>query len=532
MRKTIDELNEALSQLVAEKQNLQLESQEKLEQVRSKLTNQLNTERLANKEEAELTIKKQAETHAEATRVLEERLKNTQIDLTASNEKLTDSLKDYKNSIAKFKSASTQRYQKLKKKFASSVSALNQINTELLDEGDDNLLSSLLVYLNTTEKKKNDAEVSPGLETTAEDQSEYEFDEAKLNEFFKTKRSQLEQNPSLLADRECSEKKLLEVGIELEKAQVQAREATDKLAKLELRFKDEKELMASENQRNLDDLQLKLANLDLKNKQMTLEENKESYAIRRRLAALEEELGKEQKEKEQLTNSRQADELKFQKSIAEVKQKADLRVAAIKKQFENDQSAKSDDIINQNMELQMKIKEQTGQIVALKVECEDYASRIGALEIEMERQVEKSGASGKEAVELKVRHYEEFIAELDRKHAQKSETSRMQIENLRAELESVEKRAQEDVLEAKAAVGGGNLSAGVDGYKAENRELTEQLEKLKNSYDDLLDEKNQLYMSLKELKNKQEAAGKNSLIKFKINGKNLRILTIILFGWV
>ena len=40
------------------------------------------------------------------------------------------------------------------------------------------------------------------------------------------------------------------------------------------------ERLTVENQRNLDDLQLSLANLDLKYKQMTLDDNKESYAAK------------------------------------------------------------------------------------------------------------------------------------------------------------------------------------------------------------------------------------------------------------
>ena len=152
------------------------------------MADQLNAERLANKSAADASIRRQRDEHSEAARLLEEKLKNTQIDLDASNEKLTESLKDYKNSIAKFKAASSQRYQKMKKKFASAVSVLNQIHSELLDStgSADNLFGAFLAAMNTQEKKRNEHEASPGPDT-ADDQpaAEFEFDEQKFREFFK-----------------------------------------------------------------------------------------------------------------------------------------------------------------------------------------------------------------------------------------------------------------------------------------------------------------------------------------------------------
>ena len=61
------------------------------------------------------------------------------------------------------------------------------------------------------------------------------------------------------------------------------------------------------------------------------------------------------KEREELVTGKQVEELKFQRSLAEAKQKADLRVAAIKRQLENDQSLRAEDLSGERRELQAKV---------------------------------------------------------------------------------------------------------------------------------------------------------------------------------
>jgi len=80
------------------------------------------------------------------------------------------------------------------------------------------------------------------------------------------------------------------------------------------------------------------------------------------------------------------------------------------------------------------------------------------------------------------------VAELERGHAEALERERAQTALLRAELEAA-------AVESRAG--------------SEARELAEQCERLRFDYDELLDEKNQLYLALRELKGKEEtSAGK------------------------
>ncbi len=252
-------------------------------------------------------------------------------------------------------------------------------------------------------------------------------------------------------------------------------------------MKEEREKQATETERNMDDLQLKLANLDLKYKQLTLEDNKESYSAKRRITSLEEELARAVKERDDLVSSRQTDEAKTQRLLNEAKQKADLRIASIKKQFENEKAMSSADLSGRCHELETKVREQNMVVEDLKAECEAYTARIGALEVEMAEGHVAEVAKGKEAVELKVKHYEEFISDLEVKQARSRDLDKAQIESLKAELERVqEEREQMPGNQQKRAF----------------QELEKQLEELKFTCDELRDEKQQLLLLSKELEEK------------------------------
>ncbi len=61
---------------------------------------------------------------------------------------------------------------------------------------------------------------------------------------------------------------------------------SDRILCKKLKFlinKDQKDKVSFEHQREIDDLQLKLANLDLKHKQLMLEDNREAHAIKVKL---------------------------------------------------------------------------------------------------------------------------------------------------------------------------------------------------------------------------------------------------------
>ena len=77
-----------------------------------------------------------------------------------------------------------------------------------------------------------------------------------------------------------------------------------------------------------------------------------------------------------MVNSNQADEAKAQKLIIEAKQKADLRIASVRKQFENESAIKSADLSSKCHELELMIKKQNEVMGKLREECVDYANRI------------------------------------------------------------------------------------------------------------------------------------------------------------
>ena len=70
----------------------------------------LLAEKLQLTEEYAVRLHEENLTNTQAIAKIQETLKNTKIDLSSANDKLTESLSDYKNSITKFKST-TYKYQ-------------------------------------------------------------------------------------------------------------------------------------------------------------------------------------------------------------------------------------------------------------------------------------------------------------------------------------------------------------------------------------------------------------------------------------
>jgi hypothetical protein len=142
----------------------------------------------------------------------------------------------------------------------------------------------------------------------------------------------------------------------------------------------------------------------------------------------------------------------------------------------------------------------------LKNECETYSHKLNIMEFEFSKKLESEQLKSKESLANKEKHYEEFIADLDKKHMQKLELDRVKIENLLAELENL--RSQQVVKAQSLFTSSAQLEPEND-LKKQNQQLIKQLEELKFSYDDLNDEKQQLFMSLNELKQKQLIASSN-----------------------
>ena len=90
----------------------------------------------------------------------------------------------------------------------------------------------------------------------------------------------------------------------------------------------------------------------MKYKQIQLEDNKESHSLKRKIAQLDEEILKLKKENEQLNQQLKLNQETNDKSLQQIKQKSDLKVDSIRKQFENEQSTKLDELNSKNYEIE------------------------------------------------------------------------------------------------------------------------------------------------------------------------------------
>jgi len=230
----VNELRSKYDKLFAEKRALEVSSNDILEQTKQELTLALSDEKQA----AEELSRKQQANHADELKHLQEALKNMKIDLDAANEKLSEGLKDYKNSIAKFKAASNQRSSKLKKKLAKAARVLTLLR-EVLYESEEGgmVLGSLLANLAIGEKAKNNQnnnsqKESPQAEAETDEQ-EVELDEASFQRLFTV-------TADALRRAEEMRKELGELGglrDEVERLRENVKEADEKMVKAEAKFK-------------------------------------------------------------------------------------------------------------------------------------------------------------------------------------------------------------------------------------------------------------------------------------------------------
>jgi len=230
----VNELRSNYDKLFAEKRALEVSSNDILEQTKQELTLALSDEKQA----AEELSRKQQANHADELKHLQEALKNMKIDLDAANEKLSEGLKDYKNSIAKFKVASNQRSSKLKKKLAKAARVLTLLR-EVLYESEEGgmVLGSLLANLAIGEKAKNNQnnnsqKESPQAEAETDEQ-EVELDEASFQRLFTV-------TADALRRAEEMRKELGELGglrDEVERLREIVKEADEKMVKAEAKFK-------------------------------------------------------------------------------------------------------------------------------------------------------------------------------------------------------------------------------------------------------------------------------------------------------
>jgi len=434
-------------------------------------------------------------------------VKNLKIDLTSAQVKLNENLTDYKSSIEKFKQASNVRYSKLKKKLANCIVVLNLIDKNLIQltsSNSDAAVFTVFLQSLSANDNKNKANLDDSLPP-----EDTEFSESLFEEFTHKIRDFIEKNLTLvkkLDNFERLEENVKLVNESLVKSKSESDSFKSKLEQAEAAFKLEKEKLSNENQRHLDDLQLKLANLDLKYKQIQLEDNKESHTFKRKLLVVEDEISKLKNENEQLKGQQLAEQEKNEKNLANVKQKADLRVASIKKQYENETSSRVEELNTKNHQLECELKEKIKLIELLKSESEVLEIKLSSIEADFTKRLAAQLDSHNKTLENKDKNYESLIGELETNYKSKLEASNSEMHLLRNKLTELELKYHEkqniEVLSGKPfrPSAEDNLSQ----LKKENQNLSKQFDELKMAYDELKDEKAQIFLTLNDLKHQQQ----------------------------
>lgn len=123
------------------------------------------------------------------------------------------------------------------------------------------------------------------------------------------------------------------------------------------------------------------------------------------------------------------------------------------------------------------------------------------IEFEVDQKINKEISNSQEAVQQKVKYYEEMLIDINHKNEQKHDMDKHHIANLKAELESLQESQEVIKTQALTSVQHDQKMSQKENY----HELTKQLEELKFSHDELKDEKEQLYLTLKDLKEKSNS---------------------------
>lgn len=146
----------------------------------------------------------------------------------------------------------------------------------------------------------------------------------------------------------------------------------------------------------------------------------------------------------------------------------------------------------------------------LKQECESYSSKLNQFEEEKSLKLDEQ-TSLKQTIETKEKHYQSLIEEINELNRKKQQQDQNEINDLKTKLNELQ-----ELIDTKKLIATQSLKSSSYGssiyennneatLKYENQQLNKQLEELKFSYDDLIDEKNQLLITLNELKQKTQS---------------------------
>ncbi len=162
--------------------------------------------------------------------------------------------------------------------------------------------------------------------------------------------------------------------------------------------------------------------------------------------------------------------------------------------------------------MESRLKEQTKLIDLLKQECDSYSSKLAQFEEEKSMKLDEQ-INFKQTIETKEKHYQALIEEINELNRKKQQQDQNEINELNAKLNELKELVETKKLVATQSLKSSPYSSSIydnnseANLKYENQQLNKQLEELKFSYDDLIDEKNQLLITLNELKQKSQSSG-------------------------
>jgi predicted PilT family ATPase len=130
--------------------------------------------------------------------------------------------------------------------------------------------------------------------------------------------------------------------------------------------------------------------------------------------------------------------------------------------------------------------------------------KLTRAEEEIPARLEQEKARLTETYETKIKFYQSCLDELNEKANQQQLAGESKIEELKTELEEL-KNVKKIHITSVEHQQTSDQSEQLNSIIVENRSLTKRLDELKIAYDELNDEKKQLYITLNELKEKRES---------------------------
>ena len=172
-----------------------------------------------------------------------------------------------------------------------------------------------------------------------------------------------------------------------------------------------------------------------------------------------------------------------------------------------------DELNAKNAELEMNLKEQLKLVEMLRNECDSMKLRMDEQQLELINKLKDERSRHKEALAEKEKDFDKFAETMNTNNAQREAQLTTEIERLKEKLSEMQTRLDSSSSKRETQIltkSSADESGDGIGIKQENEELTRRYNELKMAYDELSDEKSQLFLSLNELKRKKGAQSSDS----------------------